>query len=77
MKSLIRIWTHWKEIAQYIGDFQSRIILTLFYFTVLVPFGLFTRLFGDPLRVRPRTGDSNWSPRKAQDVDLPTARRQY
>ena len=61
MKSVLRwVWRHWSDIARAIGDFQSRLLLTLFYFTVLAPFGVGARVGVDPLRLRRRAGGSAW-----------------
>ena len=48
------------EIARYFGDFQARLLLTLFYFTVFVPFGAGLRLLGDPWRLRRSPEASGW-----------------
>lgn len=47
-------WERWKQIATTIGDFQARVVLSLFYFVVVLPFGLGVRLFADPLAIRRR-----------------------
>ena len=49
---LRKLWTQWLVLARKIGKFQSRIILTVFYFVIVTPFGLGVRLFADPLRIR-------------------------
>lgn len=72
-----RLWKGWKEIATYIGDFQSRLLLTVFYFTVAIPFGLLTRLAADPLHVRRPRSSSGWIKRQAQNADLSSAQRQF
>ena len=71
-----RIWGHWIEIARAIAEFQSRLLLTVFYFTVLVPFGLIARVLVDPLRLRRSTGSSAWVAR-ARQTDADTQRRQF
>ena len=45
-----RLWESWKAFAARIGDYQGRMLLIWFYFLVVTPFGLITRLFSDPLR---------------------------
>jgi hypothetical protein len=78
VKGLVaKLWHGWKEIAGYIGDFQARVLLTVFYFTVLLPFGLLVRLFGDPLLVRRGPAKSGWVPRKNCETDLSKAKRQF
>jgi hypothetical protein len=77
MKSaVIRCWQHWEGIARAIADFQSRLLLTLLYFTVLVPFGMVARLVVDPLRIRRRVGDSAWVARDTR-ADTNAFERQF
>ncbi|MGB3727706.1 MAG: hypothetical protein WBA70_00470 [Thermodesulfobacteriota bacterium] len=47
-----RLWEGWKNIAQKIGDFNARVILTLFYFTLFCPFSIALKLFTDPLEIK-------------------------
>jgi hypothetical protein len=63
-------------MAVYIGDFQSRLLLTLFYLLVAAPFGLIARII-DPLRLRPRAVPSVWLKRTTTDDTLQAARRQF
>jgi|SaaInl7_200m_RNA_FD_contig_31_1313960_length_1014_multi_7_in_0_out_0_1 hypothetical protein len=71
-----RAWNRWLRIAGVIGDFQARVILSLFYFVIVLPFGLAVRLFADPLKIKgqPDTTWSDFVPR-AQTID--EARKQY
>ena len=71
-----RAWKQWMRIALVIGNFNNRVVLTLFYATVVLPFGLVVRLFGDPLAIR-RKRSSAWT-----DIEHPTrtieeGRRQF
>ena len=59
MKLLGKLWQTWKRIGQVIGDFIGRIVLTIFYFTIFMPFGLGVRLFSDPLSIK-RRGQLQW-----------------
>jgi hypothetical protein len=66
-----------REILKYIGDFQARLLLTVFYFTLALPFGLLARWGIDPLRLRrlsPAT--SAWQERRTRATDLSAAQRQ-
>jgi hypothetical protein len=54
-----RIWKRWKVIAHKIGNFQSRVLLNVFYFLILAPFALAVRMFSDPLRIR-KPSRSHW-----------------
>jgi len=47
-----RMWEGWKRIARKIGDFNARVILTLFYFIPLFPFAVLVKLFTDPLGIK-------------------------
>jgi hypothetical protein len=73
------LWNRWLVLAQKIGKFQSRIVLTVAYFVIVLPFGLGVRLLADPLRIRrqPADASSNWSARQTHDVDLDASHRQF
>lgn len=73
---LARVWAKWKPLAQRIGDFQARVILTVLYILLLGPFALFLRLLKDPLRIK-RTPGSLWIPKSSEPASLETARRQF
>lgn len=47
-----RLWQGWMRVAAVIGDFQARVVLSVFYFVIAMPFGLMVRLFADPLGLR-------------------------
>jgi hypothetical protein len=74
---LSRLWARWKVIARKIGDVQSRLLLCVFYFGILAPFGVGVRTLSDPLRLRPQ-GISHWLP-IARNAAAPQdhARRQF
>jgi hypothetical protein len=77
MKVLRIIWATWKRIGQFFGDFIARVVLSLFYFTLFVPFGVGVRLFGDPLDVKAKASPSWWLERATRDLVLDDARRQF
>lgn len=77
MTFIKRLWAGWKEIAEYIGDFQSRLILTLFYFTILVPFGIIVRLFTDPLHIKSKKITTGWTKHEPVSAELSDAQRQF
>ncbi len=73
-----RFWRAWMDIAAHIGDFQARLLLTAFYFTVAMPVGLLLTLGGDPLQIRRQAGQPRWLARPLEaQADLGRARRQY
>jgi len=75
--TLRTIWEKWKQIGQVIGDFIARIVLSLFYFTIFVPFALGIRLFGNPLGVKGKRNLARWIDRKTRDLVLDDGRRQF
>ena len=75
MKEIINLsWDRFKIITAIIGDVQGRLIVTLFYFTILVPFGLASRLFSDPMRLK--VTDAAWVERVPVSEALEAAQRQ-
>ena len=76
MKTLQKAWETWKRIGQFIGDQIGRVVLTLFYFTLFMPFALGVRFFADPLAIRPLS-QAKWLERKTQDLTLEDSRRLF
>ena len=76
MEALRKFWHAWKRFGQFMGDLIGRLVLTVFYFTLFMPFGLGVRLLGDPLALRPR-GRSMWLERSTHDQTLEDTRRLY
>jgi hypothetical protein len=75
MNVLRRIWAKWLEIGQVIGDFIARILLTIFYFTIFMPFGLVVRLASDPMDIK--RSQPKWLDRKTHDLALDDSRRLF
>jgi hypothetical protein len=70
-------WARLKVIATIVGDVNARVIVILFYFTILVPFGMLSRLFGDPLHLKPQQDSPTyWLNREPVQNELETAKRQ-
>ena len=70
-------WANVKRIMRVIGDFQARIILSIFYAVLILPMGLLLRPFFDPLHLRrPAELASYWMPREPLDETLEGARLQ-
>ncbi len=75
MREILELaWQRFNLIGAIIGDVQSRILVTAFYFTVLVPFGLASRLFTDPLHQR--ASETAWIKRDPVSHELDAARQQ-
>ena len=69
-------WGAWKRVARRIGDFQARVLLTLFYYVILGPFALVLRWRSDPLALQPGTS-GGWRARpEPRDATMAQARRQ-
>ena len=68
----------WMRAAAVIGEFNSRVILGVFYYLVMAPLGIVRRLFGDPLdrRLGDRT-TSVWVKRERQPVERERYERQF
>ena len=76
METLRKVWQAWKRIGQFIGDQVARVVLTVFYFTLFMPFGLGVRFFGDPLALRPLS-NIKWLERKTHDLTIEDSRRLF
>ena len=76
METLRKIWQAWKRIGQFIGDQIGRVVLTVFYFTLFVPFALGVRIFGDPMGMRVGS-PTKWLERTTQDLTLEDSRRLF
>ena len=79
-----QVWGKTKRVLRAVGDFQARVLLTIFYLVLVAPIGLTVRALADPLRVKAarRARDSYWESRgnilESEDVAnlLIAARRQ-
>lgn len=69
-----RLLDWWMPIALVIGHFQSRVILTIFYFLIVTPYYIVMFPFTDVLRIR---GKQTWVHRETTDLTLEDAKRQY
>jgi len=76
MTLLKKFWESWKAFGHFLGNLVARVVLSLFYFTVLVPFGLGVRLLSDPLQIKTRPS-SLWRPRSTADQTLDEVGRQF
>lgn len=70
-------WEAWKRFARRIGDVQARVLLTVFYYLILMPFALVLRWRSDPLAIKPGT-PKGWRTRsESAETPLEQARRQF
>jgi len=70
-------WSRWKELSQKAADVQARVFLTIFYFTLMAPFGLVFGLMKGPPRVKHRPTGTYWVDRKPVSESLADAHRQF
>jgi hypothetical protein len=70
-------WSRWRQASQKAADVQARVLLTVFYYTAMLPFGIVFGLFKDPLRIKSRPRGSYWVERKPVAETLADARRQF
>jgi hypothetical protein len=69
------LWQRWVKVSKKIGDFQARLLLSLFYIIFVLPLGLLLRLFADPLGVKKNS--AHWTSRQSSAPRLQDARRQF
>lgn len=78
------VWHRFNVIMGVVSDANARAIAVLFYFTIIVPFGLGSRLTSDPLRQKiisdssgtPRHAGMEWVKREPIPTDIDSARQQ-
>ncbi len=71
------IWKYWKKFGQFVGDMIGRVFLMVFYLTVVLPFGVGLRLFGDPLDIRAKTKSSAWRERTSPEATIEASYNQF
>jgi hypothetical protein len=77
-RALGPVHRRWMHAAMVIGEFNSRVILGVFYYVIMAPFGIVRRLFGDPLdRTLGDRAKSVWVKRERQAVDRERYERQF
>jgi hypothetical protein len=76
--ALVRtLWEGWKRVARKIGDFQARLLMTVFYFLILGPLAMMLRWRSDPLALKARSG-RGWRDMEAKEGGpMERARRQF
>lgn len=70
-------WAWWKRIARKIGDFQARILLTIFYFTFFAPFAFAVRFRSDPLGIKNKSEPSWGTESPGDEPVMEQAKRQF
>ena len=76
LSQILRVaWDRWQIIAHINGDYVARVLVNVFYFTILVPFALGVKYFADTLASR--NTSARWLDRKAVGAKLDEARSQF
>jgi hypothetical protein len=71
-----KLWERWKRIAKAIGNFNARVIMTVFYFIFLAPLSIPVKA-KDPLVIRGKK-NAGWNPRPtAEGTPMEHALRQF
>lgn len=73
---LQKVWHAWKTFARKLGDFNSRLILTLFYFVIVGVVSLLVGRWQNYLESR-APSRSNWFPVRSGKMDRSDAERQF
>lgn len=72
-----KLWQSWENFSKRMGSFQTRIILSLFYFIFVTPFALGIKIFSDPLKIKHQGSKSHWLSKKEIKYDLEQYKRQF
>ena len=75
MRFLSRVWKRWVRMAEFIGNVQMVVILTLIYWTMLAVVAIPLKFFDDPLTVR-KPDRIKWVQREAPESVLDSMRKQ-
>ena len=69
------IGRYWKQFGVFLGEIIGRIVLVLFYVTVILPWGVAVALLSDPLDIK-KTGPA-WKERTTHDLTLEDSYGQF
>jgi len=72
-----KLWTQWKHFGHRMGSFQSRVLLSFFFFIIVSPFALAVKWFSDPLGIKRQKHDTHWNIRRDEKLDIEQFRRQF
>jgi len=72
-----KAWRLWRRVGLALGDIIARVALSVFYFTIVVPFALGTRMLTDQLSEKPLDKSTGWRGRQISDRTIEDAKRQF
>jgi hypothetical protein len=70
------IWDGWMKFSRAVGTFNTKLLLTVFYYVLLMPFGLAMRFLSDPLKMKGSGRKTNWIERETRDKTVEDLMRQ-
>jgi hypothetical protein len=70
-------WARWKAMSERVANVQARVLLSIFYFTLMAPFGVWQAFVSDRLVLRRPRGESFWVARTTRDRTLADGRKQF
>jgi hypothetical protein len=73
-KTLRAVLNAWKRFGVWMGTQVARVVFTILYFTVLLPFALGGRFGSDRLR---RNVEPTWLAKMGRDMSLSESRRPF
>ena len=69
-----KLWEGWKKFGHALGNFQARVLLTVIYAILILPFGLLVRFLADSLHTKKRP--EQWLDHPPMPNEMSEARRQ-
>ena len=73
-----KVWHRWTGFSKRMGSFQSRIMLSFFFFIIISPAALIIRVVGDPLQIKQKKAmDTYWLAKTPSSTEIEDYRRQF
>ena len=73
-----KLWHRWTRFSKRMGSFQSRVMLSFFFFLLISPVALIIRTLGDPLKIKgKKIMSSYWSAKTPGSTEIADYRRQF
>jgi len=77
---LKKLWQKWQLFSKRMGNFQSRVLLSMFYFIFITPMAVIVKFLSDPLKIKHKNVKSTtsfWLAKKEIKFDLEQYKRQF
>jgi hypothetical protein len=73
-----RMWHRWTGFSKRMGSFQSRMMLSFFFFVLISPAALVITMLGDPLQIKKKKAmDTYWLAKTPSSAEIEDFRRQF